>query len=451
MNYSEALESLAKLGHELRGVKFDLNAIRTILAALEHPQKRYPTAIIAGTNGKGSTSAMLASILQQSGMRTGLYTSPHLVRVNERIRVGGEEISDDEFARSFTEVWSAVEELLAAKSLAARPSFFEYLTAVAFLHFARSPVEFAVLEVGMGGRLDATNVTEPRVAVITNIALDHQQYLGTTIRAIAGEKAGVIKPGCPVVSTCENPEAVEVIRRRASELGAPLIETWSHGDVSNVSRLNGHYQFDLSMDGESLPALSTSLPGRFQIKNSVAAVTAARVLAKQGLKISNDIIADGLRQARWPGRLEVVCDRPMVVLDGAHNPAAAKAIAAHAAEQWTGRRLTLVYASMRDKAIREITESLFPLAERIILTHPDQSRAAEPLEILDTLGAKPEDVTLERDPVAALERAVRESGPEDVVLAAGSLFLVGEIKKALLAGTLELAGPSLRAAIAARL
>jgi dihydrofolate synthase / folylpolyglutamate synthase len=448
MNYSECLELLSSLGHELRGVKFDLNAIRTILASLGNPESRYGTAIVAGTNGKGSTSAMLASIMERADYRTGLYTSPHLIRVNERIRVDGEEVTDEEFACSFSEVWNSVERLLAVKSLPARPSFFEYLTAAAFLHFARASVEFAVLEVGMGGRLDATNVTEPRVAVITNISLDHQQFLGETLAAIAAEKAGVIKPGRPVVSTCERPEAVKVIRQRAAEVGAPLIENSASAEVSNVRRLNGHYQFDLNLEGELFAGLASALPGRFQIKNAVAAVSAARLLAREGWKISSSDIAAGLRQVRWPGRLEIVHQRPLVVLDGAHNPAAAQAVADHAMEQWAGRRITLVYASMRDKAISEITRILFPLAERIFLTRPDQARAAEPEEILAAADARPKELFKVRDPMAALDEAFRESS--DVILVAGSLFLVGAIKKALLARPLEHESISPRAAVPMR-
>lgn len=450
MNYTECLDSLTALGHELRGVKFDLNAIQTLLASLGHPERQVPTAIVAGTNGKGSTSAMLASILERGGYRTGLYTSPHLIRVNERIRVKGEEITDQEFASSFSAVWDSVERLLERKDFEARPSFFEYLTATAFLHFAQAPVDFAVLEVGMGGRLDATNVTEPRVAVITNIALDHQQFLGETVKAIAAEKAGVIKPGRPVVSTCEDPEAIGVIRLRASEAGAPLIETSACAEVSNVRRLNGRYQFDLKLEGELFSGLTSPLPGRFQIKNAVAAVTAARELAKDGWNISASAIAEGLREARWPGRLEIVCNRPLVVLDGAHNPAAAKAIAEHAAEQWADKRLTLIYASMRDKAIGEITGILFPLAAKIFLTQPEQVRAASPEEILAAASSRSIDVVMEPDPAVALETAFRESAPDDVILVAGSLFLVGAIKRALLARPLDHEGLSARAAISVR-
>jgi dihydrofolate synthase/folylpolyglutamate synthase len=438
MDYRECLDYLAGLGHELREVRFGLEAISNILAFLGNPHKKYPTAIVAGTNGKGSTAAMLASILEQAGYSTGLYTSPHLVRVNERIQVGGREISDEDFAHSFTEVRHAVEQLLEQKALAQWPSFFEFLTATAFLHFARSGVEFAVLEVGMGGRLDATNVTEPQVAVITNIDLDHTEFLGTTRAAIAAEKAGVIKPRHAVISAVEHAEAAEVIRRRCRELQADLIETPGFARPTNLQSRNGRYAFDLVLDGDLFSQLPSPLRGRFQVSNAAAAAMAAWRLAREGFEIPREAIAEGLRKAVWPGRLEVIRERPLVALDGAHNPAGAREIAAFIKEHWPGKRLRLVYASMRDKAIGEISEILFPLAEEVYLTRPDQPRAASPEEILAAARYRPQRVHLEPEPARALERALRASSAEDVVLAAGSLFLVGAIRKAQEEGKLNL-------------
>jgi dihydrofolate synthase/folylpolyglutamate synthase len=412
-------------------VKFSLDPIERILAALGHPERRYATAIVAGTNGKGSTSAMLASIIQHAGYRTGLYSSPHLIRVNERIRVNGSEITDEEFSSAFTAVCDSVEVLLAGRTLETRPSFFEYLTATAFLHLARAGIDFAVLEVGMGGRLDATNVTEPRVAVITNIELDHQQFLGTTHAAIAAEKAGVIKPARPVVSTCEHTEAARVIRQRAAALAAPLIEAAHAVTCSRIRSLAGRSAFDLALGNDRYSNLLAPLAGRFQMTNAIAAVTAAWCLAQDGWNISPEDIKSGLGAARWPGRLEVVGERPLVVLDGAHNPAAAREIAAFVRDEWPAKRLRLIYASMRDKEVREITSILFPLAEKIFLTRPDLERAARPEEILAASGQPPQPVVIEPDPARALELACQESAQEDIVLAAGSLFLVGALKRAL--------------------
>ncbi len=448
MNYVECLNRLASLGHEMRGVKFDLETTRRILETLGHPERRYPTAIVAGTNGKGSTAAILASILEQAGFTTGLYTSPHLIRTNERIRVNNREISDEDFAFCFTEVWLAAEALREQNVLSLHPSFFEILTATAFLHFARKPVDFAVLEVGMGGRLDSTNVTEPRVAIITNIDLDHQEFLGRTHAAIAAEKAGVIKPRRPVVSACEHAEAAKVIRQRASELNAPLIETPSFARLSNLRNIGGHYSFDLTLNGDHFEHLKTPLLGRFQSKNAVAAVTAAWRLRQEGFDFGRQAFARGLSRASWPGRLEVVCTRPLVVLDGAHNPAAAREIAAFANEEWANRTVRMVYASMRDKAIDEISEILFPIARELYLTETRQARAATPQEILAAARFQPPQVKLEADPARALGNAFRASRPEDVVLATGSLFLVGAIKEALEKGELVLAREGVHATAA---
>jgi dihydrofolate synthase/folylpolyglutamate synthase len=438
MDYFECLSYLATLGHELRGVRFGLEAITTILASLGHPHRQYPTAIVAGTNGKGSTSVILASVLEHAGYRTGLYTSPHLVRVNERIQINGREISDEDFAQSFSEIQQTVDGLLEQKSLEFRPSFFEFLTATAFLHFARAAVDFAVLEVGMGGRLDATNITEPRVAVITNIDLDHQEFLGTTHAAIAWEKAGVIKPGRPVVSACVHPEAAEVIRRRCAELEAPLVETAALSRLANLRHREGRYEFDFALNGDYFSNLILPLLGRFQVENAVAAVTAAWQLRQEGMKITHAAILEGLRHASWPGRLELIHDRPLVLLDGAHNPAGAREIAAFVREHLVGRRLRLVYASMRDKAIGEISEILFPLAKQVYLTRPEQPRAASPEEILAAARCRTPQIVLDAEPMRALERAYQASTPEDVVLAAGSLFLAGAITKALREGKLAM-------------
>ncbi len=436
MNYVQCLSYLADLGHELRGAKFGLEGITALLAPLEHPEQKYPTAIVAGTNGKGSTSAILASILQHAGYRTGLYTSPHLVRVNERIRVNDSEIADEYFARSFTEVRRTADRLLEEKLLAHRPSFFEFLTATAFLHFAREQVDFAVLEVGMGGRLDATNVTDPRVAVITNIDLDHLEFLGSTHAAIAREKAGVIRPSRPVVSACEHPEAAEVIRSRCMELSADLFETPSFARLSDVRNMEGRYAFDLALNGDRFSSLASPLLGKFQVQNAVAAVAAAWRLGQEGFTIPRAAIVEGLRRARWPGRLEILREHPLVLLDGAHNPAGAREIAAFVREELTGKCLRLVYASMRDKAIDEISEILFPLAAEVYLTRPDIARAAMPEEILAAARFQPGRIIIEPEPPRALEKACRASGQQDVVLASGSLFLVGDLKRAIMEGRL---------------
>jgi len=434
--FDECLRILWDRGHELHGRKFDLDAIRAILAALGNPERRYPTAIVAGTNGKGSTSAMLAAILERAGYRTGLYTSPHLIRVNERIRINGRELRDDEFAAAFTAVHRAVEKLIDARVLPHHPSFFEYLTAVAFQHFARAAVDFAVLEVGMGGRLDATNVTNASVAIITNVDLDHQEFLGSTLPAIAAEKAGVIKPGRPVVSGCEHPEVCEVIRETCREAGVELIETGGLQAAHNLFYLDGRYGFDLQMDGGDLPGINLQMAGRFQVKNAVIAAAAARQLDRVGFHISPQDVREGLQVASWPGRLEIIRQRPLILLDGAHNPAAAREVAEFVRRHFEGRTLRLVYATMRDKAVGEISSILFPLADAVYLTRPGLDRAALPDVILKSALAAPRQTAIEPDPARALAQAVEASLPDDVVLVAGSLFLVGAVKQAISEGRL---------------
>ena len=439
MNYVECLKYLDSLGQEVHGLQWGLETTTKVLTRLGNPHLKYPTAIVAGTNGKGSTAAMLASILSQAGYRTALYTSPHLVRVNERMRVDGAEISEDDFARAFSDVRQAVESLLAEKALAQVPSFFEFLTATGFHYFAQAGANFVVLEVGMGGRLDATNVTQPRLAVITNVGLDHMEFLGSTLAEIAREKAGVIKPGTPVVSGCERGAAADVVRQRCAEMGAELLETETLGGLSELQSFEGHYVFNLSLGTESFSGLSCPLLGKFQVKNAVAAVTAAWRLGRDGFRMTPTAIVKGLESTSWPGRLERVLKQPLVLLDGAHNPAAARVLAEFIQEDLAGRRLRLVYASMRDKAIGEISEILFPLAEEVYLTRPHLPRAATPDEILATTQFRPKRLVIEPEPAAAVARACQASSGDDVVIIIGSLYLVGAVKKALVEGQLQLA------------
>jgi dihydrofolate synthase/folylpolyglutamate synthase len=433
MTYQDCLARLAALGYELRGVKFDLVNMRHIAAALGHPERRYRSVIVAGTNGKGSTSAMLASILERSAFRTGLYTSPHLVRVNERIRVNGSEISDEDFALAFSDVEVAVTRLVAGGTLAATPSFFEFLTATAFVHFARQNLDFAVLEVGMGGRLDATNIVEPELAIITNVELDHTQFLGNTHAEIAAEKAGVIRSGKPVISGCTHPGAVEVVRQQAAALGAELFELPGLARAANPHPDLGRYGFDLAVNGTRFAHLKAALPGRFQVNNASAAVAAAWKLRESGWRIPDSAVAEGIARTKWPGRLEACGERPLTLLDGAHNPAAARALVEYVRTELEGRPLALVYASMRDKAIEEIADLLFPCAAQIYLTQTAQPRAATPDEILSRVGARlpASKILAEPDPIQALAAARRAVSTDGVVLAAGSLFLVGAIKQAL--------------------
>jgi dihydrofolate synthase/folylpolyglutamate synthase len=437
MNYAEATRYLISLGNEVRATSLDqaqvaklgLENITALLTDLGRPQEAFPSVLVGGTNGKGSVAAMLEAALRSAGLRTGLYTSPHLVEINERIQCRGRAIPPGEFGGLFTALHMRIERLLAKGELRFHPTYFECLTAMGFEYFRREACEMAVVEVGMGGRLDATNTANPRVAVITQIDLDHERFLGTTIRAIAGEKAGIIKRGRVVVSTASHPEAAAVIRARAEEQGARLVETWRDYSAENVSSVNGRYSFEAAhADGFRLP-VELALRGRHQVENALAAVGAARELARLGFPIGDEHVRQGLATARWPGRLEAIREEPLVLLDGAHNPAGARALARFAEECLAGRRVVLVYGAMRDKAVPEIAEILFPRAELVVLTRPEQFRTAAPETVRELAAHLNANIVIEPEPEAALARAVAAASPSDVILVTGSLFLVGDIKR----------------------
>ena len=415
MTYAEAVSYLLSVGQELRGVKFDLASVSRLLEELGRPDRAWPSIHIAGTNGKGSVAALLDSVLRAAGYRTGLYTSPHLVRVNERIRVGGREISDADFAARFARVQQAVEGLLASHELPHHPSFFECLTAIAFQHFREAGCQIAVLETGMGGRLDATNVVTPLVSVITLIDFDHEAYLGSSIEQIASEKAGIIKPGVAVVTGAQRPEAAAVIERTARERGARLVET-------GESSLNG--------------SLRVGLPGRHQRANAALALAAIDELRRQGLNLPMDAVARGLAGVRWPGRLEMIEGEghAAVLLDGAHNPAGARALEAYLAEELAGRRLVLLFGAMRDKAVEEIAEILFSRFAAVVLTRPNQKRAASPAALAEAAGHLNRCVREIEDVAAAFRAASALAGPDGVVVVSGSLYLVGEVRPLLEGG-----------------
>jgi dihydrofolate synthase / folylpolyglutamate synthase len=441
MTYNESVRYLLTLGRELaspqhaRAAKFDLQNIRAICERIGYPERRFASVHVAGTNGKGSTAAMLASIVQAAGLRCGLYTSPHLLRINERIRLDGADISDDEFAASFTRVLAVIEELLASGTLAAHPTYFECVTAMAFDAFARAAMDLAVIEVGLGGRLDSTNVIVPRVAVITQIDFDHETFLGHSIEEIAAEKAGIIKPGVWVVSAAENPASKGVIRRRANEQGAYLVEIDAVCQLSQVVAVEGRYRFRVALS-DQLPSgasheLEIALPlaGRFQMRNAITAVAAARLLSLQGFEITDDAVLRGIESVRWPGRLERLQEQPPVYLDGTHNPAGAREVLAFWNEHLAGRRIHVIYGAMRDKAIDEVAGLLFPHAATVILTESPQPRSlsAEALAQMTSHLAKMVEVI--REPGAALERALEIAEPDDVIFATGSLYLVGDLRR----------------------
>jgi dihydrofolate synthase/folylpolyglutamate synthase len=446
MSYQTAVASMFALGHELAQLpsnKFDLDHMRVLLKGLGHPEHRFPSVLIAGTNGKGSTAATLASILQASGLKTGLYTSPHLVRINERIRVNGAEISDDDFAELHGKIDRAAEKLVEKNELPWHPSFFEMMTAIAFEHFARERVEMAVLEVGMGGRLDATNVVEPRVSVITDISLDHQKFLGNSVGAIAHEKVGIIRPKGVVVTLPQQPEANDVIGNTILNLGAravnavpyvpPVSPPSSKYLVPGTEHQAGPgfiYRYPLQVMGQQI-LVQTSLVGRHQLRNVALAIAAAVELNEQGFGgVTAKSIERGIRETRWPGRLQVIAARsgwPEMVIDVAHNPAGAWALRSALSERYEDRRLIFVFGAMRDKAISEMAEILFPLADRVIATRPENPRAASPEEIQQAGARTGAEIEVIEDVQRAVERARELSDAGTVVVVTGSIYLVGEV------------------------
>lgn len=439
MDYAAAVRHLLTLGRELAAptqassASFNLDGIRALAERLGHPERAYPSAHIAGTNGKGSTAAMLERMLRAAGFRTGLYTSPHLERVNERIRLAGEEIGDAAFAARFTRMSALIEELLAAGRLRAHPSFFECLTALAFEHFARERAEFAVVEAGLGGRLDATSIVQPVVTVITPIDFDHESFLGHSLEDIASEKAGIIKPGVPVIAAAQRPEVRAVIAGRAIELGCRLIEAETAYRVEREAWEDGRARATVREVASGWSAdLRIGLPGRFQLRNALTALAAARALAARGYAVSDEAIAAGLAAAEWPGRVERVHDRPAVYLDGAHNPAAARALAEFWREHLPGRRIILLFGSLRDKAVDEISGLLFPHAGVVIFTEPHSPRAISADRLAQITGHHAQRHEIVPDPEAALERAFELAAPGDTIFVAGSLYLVGALRGGLL-------------------
>lgn len=435
MTYAEATEFL--FGLRRFGWRPGLATVRHLLELLGAPQQSIPSLHVAGTNGKGSTAAMLSAILQAAGYRTGLYTSPHLLDFTERIRVNGTPIPE----REVTELTARLREVCAAHfdpypipdppaTNLPYPTFFELTTAMAFLHFASHQVEAAVIEVGLGGRLDATNVITPQVAVVTNISLEHQEYLGRTLAEIAGEKAGIIKPGVPVI-TATSGEALAVIRRMADEQRAALVSvreeyTWTIRE----SGLEGQV-FDLAGPARRYEAVQLPLAGHHQIENAVTAIAACEALARQGYRLDETEIRRGLTQMRWPGRLQIVGERPRILLDGAHNPAGAEALAAFLAEHREAlHRLILIFGVLRDKDWEAMLSLLGPLADQTILTHPPGDRGADPRDLV-TADHHCRKVAIATEPGEGLALARAAAGPEDTILVTGSLYTVAAALRAL--------------------
>jgi len=423
MTYIASLQFL--YGLQTHGIKLGLETIEALLNRIGRPHRRYPTLHIGGTNGKGSTAAMTASMLQAAGYRVGLYTSPHLVDFRERIRVDGRLIPMEAVAD-----WT--ERLRAAMGDTLDPTFFEFTTAMAFGYFADMDVTVAVIEVGMGGRFDATNVLMPLASAITNVTLDHEAHLGHTVPAIAFEKAGIIKPHVPVVVGRVSPEAWGVIDRSAASRTATTYR-WGAAFHTSGNPLTGFiYQGMTAFYAD----LVCPLPGQHQLENAGCAVSLVVLISARGISVTEQAVRVGLRTVAWEGRLEVVEHNPELILDGGHNPAAGTAVAeylTHYRVHHPSARIILIVGFMRDKDRAGFFHAVLPVADEVVVTHVNMARAAGIEEIHETLQGWPGRVHSASTPGEALAWARQLASPCDLICVTGSLMLVGEVK-ALLRG-----------------
>ncbi len=425
MNFAEAENYLYSLGNEVETMKLGLENISRLLSALDHPQNKYLKVQIAGTNGKGSVCAFLDSICISAGIRTGRYTSPHLISITERIKIGGEDISKSDFARIATLVREAAEDLLANGVVEYLPTFFEQVTAIALIAFAEANVKLAILETGLGGRFDATTAANAELIAITPIDLDHQEYLGETIEEIAAEKAAIIRPNSKVVIGNQNVAAMSVLLARCMEVGV-VPRTECKADVWAIDTHNKTAVVGFRTDLGFYHDPDLGLKGRHQIENARIAVMTAEVIKFDfGFEVSVDNIDDGLENARHSGRLEYI---GQFLLDGAHNISAVKALVTFLGEFET-RPLTMVFGVMKDKDIEAMTKILFPVVDRLILTRVSNSRSADPNEVMKFVSSEQKAVIA--DSVTEAIAVAREISDDGLIVVTGSLYLVGEVKKLL--------------------
>jgi dihydrofolate synthase/folylpolyglutamate synthase len=425
MNYAQCLSYLERVQN--LGIKFGLDNVREILASFGNPHFDCPSVLVAGTNGKGSVCAMITRILTLHGLRAGLFTSPHLVEVEERIRIGQKLIPRNDFCQHLTDLKGRIDELIQSNRLLNPPTYFEHLCCLAFLYFAEQKADMAVLEVGMGGRFDATNVVRPSASVITSIAAEHQKFLGERLSQIAYEKAGIIRPGVPVVCGVRKGAAYRTIKKRAQELNSPFWGVFDQKrDFFQQKTEKGHL-FRYGLGGE-IYTYTPSLLGEHQGRNAATAIVASHVLSQRWKELKKDKIVYGIETTCWEGRLEVLGEHPLVLLDGAHNEEGAMALREYV-KSFLFSPLILVCAFMRDKKVERIADILFPLTEKVILTHFPYFRAATPEEIQARVPRYRDRIICEPDVSKAYKMGLESAGPGGVVLIAGSLFLAGEVKK----------------------
>lgn len=427
MNWQEVLAWLESLGQF--GSRPGLERINQVLDALGRPEKGLNIIHVAGTNGKGSVCTFVSSVLTAAGYRTGLYTSPHLVHYTERFQINGVAPEEEDLAPYFTQVRDATERLYASSGLILTE--FEVLTVVAFLYFTAQQVDYLVLETGMGGRLDATNVVTPKLVVITRIGLDHTAILGSTLAAIAGEKAGIIKQQVPVVLAAQEPEAAAVIRATAQKNKAAFYAAEEVVSVYPKDHNLSGQRFDIKIADRWLPNLYIKLLGSHQLENVATAACALQVLTEQGVCVSEAEFRQGLAGASWPARFELVNTNPLAIVDGAHNPNGAEALTRTVREYLQGWQLILVVGLLGDKDINAIVKLMASFATEAIVTRPDSPRAAAPNEVATKFRAFGVKAQAEADIGTAVNKALSIAGPKDAVLVCGSLYLAGKAREIL--------------------
>jgi dihydrofolate synthase/folylpolyglutamate synthase len=428
MNFAETTKYLYSLGHETLAIKLGLRNTELLLESLDSPHNSFESIQIAGTNGKGSTAVVLDSICRAAGIPTGLYTSPHLVSITERIKIAGNEIAKDSFARYASEVRTAAHSLIADGKLEALPTFFEQVTAIAFLAFREPGIRLAILETGLGGRLDATTVAWAETVAITPLALDHQEYLGETLAEIAAEKAAIIRPGVTAIIAPQPPQALDVILRRCVECNVqPGVADYE----AKIESVTDHGRFVVTFETNEgrYEKVALGLRGKHQIVNTAVAIGLAESLRRRGFEIPGTSIISGIETVRHPGRLELRSGHPSVLFDGAHNPSGAQALREYLDEFVKGP-LTIVFGAMNDKRLKEIATILFPSADQLILTRPDNARAAGigTLRDLAMSTVATQKIISTQSVTEALQRAREVTPPDGLICVTGSLYLIGEIK-----------------------
>ena len=435
MQFEEAVQYLLGLGHETLTIKLGLRTTELLLEALDNPERAFPAVQIAGTNGKGSTAVVLDSICRSAGIKTGLYTSPHLVSMTERVKINGIDISPDSFAHLTSQVRNTAQKLVESEQLEALPTFFEQLTAIALLAFREAKVELAILETGLGGRLDSTTAANAGIVAITQIAFDHEEYLGSTLESIAGEKAAIIRPGVSAIVAAQTPEALAVVLRQSEASNVrPLLDgcSWQVNETTEdgwlcVTFMTAELKYEQVWLG---------LRGRHQVGNVAISIQLAEELRSRGLQIPDSAIVAGIEMATHAGRLELIPGSPALLLDGAHNPAGAESLRAFLVE--FGRRpLTVIFGAMRDKRLEQMAEILFPAADNLVLTSIANPRTAT-IDLLEPIARRFKSqsaIAIASSSSEALGIAKEKTTPDGLICITGSLYLIGELRPLILQST----------------